>query len=265
MNIIHGIVEPDEEQLAYNPYAEYIDTYVPTYQNLDQALMEGIWNCAVVCTPPDIHLKQVEKCLEEDMWVLCEKPLCGLDQLEQARKLLSHKNADKVLVAYNYRYNPDMIKFDDSIVYPLWAIVARQHRDDLPEWGLLLDHVSHDVDTLRWTSGMSFDISTEDNRVRYSEEDNAKTWNIDGAMEDGTDVLIKEEVTGFDVPRVAIVTSPKGFMMMSPNRKMFTEMWRDFIGMTNREQALGATVRSDLEDAIKTQEILQKIWDIANG
>jgi predicted dehydrogenase len=116
---------------------------------LESALDSGShFDLAVIATPPDLHLAQIRQCLDTDLPVLCEKPLCGLGQLDQAKALLNHPHADKVMVAYNYRFHPKLQGVRRIPTY----FTCWQDRV-LPEWGLLLDHCSHDLDILRQLCG----------------------------------------------------------------------------------------------------------------
>lgn len=232
----HGnvITEFGFESLTYDPF-------VFPHQN-EELLADSIKSAdfAVIATPPHLHLRQIRQCLEAGLPVLCEKPLCGLGQLEEARELLTHPNADKVMIAYNYRYHPGLIEAAMDGRKPF--LMRCQQSRILPAWGLLLDHVSHDLDILRMFYP-DFDI-----REAYHQKNNTlDVWTLFG------DAVVQEEVNTYITERIARLYCLEGHIIdIDPDPAMFTAMWAAF---------LAGKYEPSLAQAIKIQELLEKCDD----
>lgn len=220
------------EGLAYDPFV------FPHDESLTAYLKSA--NFAVIATPPDLHLQQIRQCLDAGLPVLCEKPLCGLGKLEEARELLAHPNAGKVMIAHNYRYHPGLRHAVTSGYKPF--LMRCQQSRLLPEWGLLLDHVSHDLDILRMFYP-DFGI-----REAYHQKSNTlDVWTIFG------DAVVQEEVNTYVTERIARLYCLDGHIVdIDPDPAMFTAMWAAF---------LAGTYEPSLAEAIKTQELLEKCND----
>jgi predicted dehydrogenase len=213
------------------------DPFVFTYQGielLEELLQSGDIQYAVICTPPDSHLEYIKLCLAAGLKVLCEKPLCSLGQLEKAKRLPGDA---PVMVAYNYRYHPKLVEVQGKV--DVFRMHCNQSRPDLPDWGLLLDHCSHDLDIVRMITGDDVEvIGASEHNVR-----GVKYWLITTSC--GT---ISEMVTTVGSDRVALIKYPGGKIDIDPDPAMFQNMWKAF---------LGGDYYPDLTEAIKTQELLE--------
>ena len=122
---IHPINYDDIDDI----YGEYRP---PIYDDFLEAVRDGIWNVAVIATPPSTHLHYIKGCLARDMWVSCEKPLCGFGQIAEAQRILWNPDldTDKVQTQHNYRYNPDLLEPDRTLVSGnhAWQFVSYQYR-----------------------------------------------------------------------------------------------------------------------------------------
>ena len=207
----------------------------------------------VLATPPDVHLEQIEQCIEADVPVLCEKPLCGIGQLERAKAL--PKDA-KVAVAYNYRFHPTlnaMWEVPDSHNWD-WLCYSRQHRDSLPEWGILLDHLGHTFDMLLWmTEGISLEWV-----IVEKEEDNEAVY-VMGQVGNRT-LEIVDKVSFAPSDKVSCIVCPKGFIDIEPSEKMFENMWKNFL---NNVEGVGLPYYPNLETSIRVQELLEEATELA--
>lgn len=209
-----------------------------------EAALKVAWDYAVIATPPDLHLIQIHQCLDADLPVLCEKPLCSLGQLAEAELLLEHPNANKVMVAYNYRFHPALKIVKGRIPS---MMVCRQQRV-LPAWGLLLDHCSHDLDilddicgplTVKWANRHQCDHTDE--------------WTICVETTIGQLVIIQESV-GQYTERVARLIYLNGDTLdIDPDPAMFAAMWAAFM---RGECAPG------LQEAIYTQRLLEQCKEL---
>lgn len=226
---------------------------------------------AVIATPPDLHLQQIRQCLDAGLSVLCEKPLCGLGQLAEAEALLAHPNAHKVMVAYNFRHHPKLIeahkynkylKADITGFYPKppkW-MTCWQDRD-LPDWGLLLDHVSHDLDILRFLCG---DITIENAKYypvgSFAQDTRRQMWEITVKVpglpewEEGR-VRLRESVGTYADRRAKLEYEDGGELDIDADPVMFRDMWESF---------LGGEYYPGLAEAIETQRLLEDAWRLTN-
>lgn len=230
------------ETFAHDPFVFPHHAYDLMVSFLD----EGLANSMVIATPPDSHLRYIRLALDYNLPVLCEKPLCALGQLAEARVLLDHPNAHKAMIAYNWRYHPRLGQAQKSFSSGLF-LDCWQHRDNLPEWGLLLDHCSHDLDILRFVSTNEPEILS----ANYWEGKTLKTWTIKT-----TQGGIRESVTDYATKRYAnFYFAPGRFIELDPDPKMYTGMWQAF---------LRGDYRPGLDEAIKTQELLEKCYQL-NG
>lgn len=237
--------------------------FTVVFPDLEAALTEGrvihdlTFDFAVICTPPDLHLEQIKRCLDAGLPVLCEKPLCGLGQLEEAESLLAHPNAHKLMTAYNYRYLPSLTQARGKP--PKW-MTCWQDRE-LPQWGLLLDHVSHDLDILRFLCG---DIAIKSARYypagSFLHDGRRQMWEIKVTVpglpewEEGV-IRLRESVGSYEERKAKLEYEDGTELDIEPNPVMFKEMWDSFL---RGEYSPG------LGEAIEIQRLLEECWRMAN-
>ncbi|MCC6683277.1 MAG: Gfo/Idh/MocA family oxidoreductase [Phycisphaeraceae bacterium] len=97
-----GIVEPADKvrQVVADRYP-----LLGAYADLDQALHDGHWTSAVICTPAPMHVQQAIQCLDCSISTLIEKPLAVASA--QAAALLGRDDHGLAIgVAYVYRAHP---------------------------------------------------------------------------------------------------------------------------------------------------------------
>ncbi len=224
-----------------------------SYITLEEGLSDYNPDFVVLATPPDVHLEQIEQCIEADVPVLCEKPLCGIGQLERAKAL--PKDA-KVAVAYNYRFHPTLNKAWeklDSINFG-WTCVSDQHRDSLPEWGIILDHLGHTFDMLLWLAG---EVSLHSVVVKRTEE--GETVHVLGKV--GRHSLnIVDRVNFGPSDKAACIVCPKGYIDIPPSEKMFESMWKNFL---NNVEGVGLPYYPNVSTSIHVQELLEEATELA--
>jgi predicted dehydrogenase len=157
------------------------DPYAPAdYVSWIEAMHAQKWDYAVIASPPKEHLAQLWSCIAQGVPVLCEKPLCTNEQYHAATSL---PRDAKVMVAYNWLYNKDVKNFAKDVINYRpngFGMLAEQVRV-LPEWGLLLDHVSHDISILDTVTGGIESITA----AHYSEDDVYKCWAVLGTSKSG--------------------------------------------------------------------------------
>ncbi len=254
-----GLIVDVVELRGLSGEEQYVRDHVP-WKSLEMAISGrrcwkgdegwGGYDYAVICTPPDLHLEQIKMCLDAGLKVLCEKPLCGIGQLEEARSIAEDS---PVMVAYNWRYHSEVRRLKKRIARGNVRLVEfdfSQHRADLPEWGLLLDHCSHDLDMFSFISPEAVKIE----EAEYSETETGKLWDI--GLKNG---LIYEHVSSeSDDERRAMVRVHYGnkreivTVNLEPEPEMYLNMWKAFLAGDYYFPGLG--------EAIKTQELLETCY-----
>jgi len=231
------------------------------YTCLEDALYsDTLFDCMVIATPPDSHLKYIQKAIRMDMPAICEKPLCDLSNSVTAKSLADMADEAQVMVAYNWRYHPAIIhamadvdteKYGKVVAY---NIHARHYRPDLPTWGVLLDHVSHDVDTINCLSG---GINWITSAVHEKIEDDHDAYRIKGITNSECQFSILEYAEmGHTIERNTyleiVYENGSQEYQLTPDDSMFHSMWKTF---------LNGVHYPNLMDAYKTQQVL---WAINN-
>ena len=203
---------------------------------------------AIIATPPALHVEQARRCLDAGIQrVLVEKPLCALGQLDEAQGL----PGDKVMAAYNYQYHPMLTgpewRMTDRWTSGWWRLEARQHRPGgVPEWGLLLDHVSHDLQILNMMTGGLREVTG----AEHVQSEDVDCWQLSGLTEGGDFWSISETVTKKQVERTSRLYAPRRYVDIGPSEEMHRRMWRAFL----------AGGGFGLETALKVQELMEEAW-----
>lgn len=195
------------------------------YEGLEQALYASThYDCAIICTPPDQHIQQIKWCLDARLPTLCEKPLCALGQLEEARKL---PRLQPLMFGFNYRFHAALLA---QLGKPVtngsgWTHVASQHRDNLPPWGLLLDHVSHSIDIISFMSQGITGITY----AYHGHCGDPEMWVVKGTTYTGPFTLY-EQLYAHPEPRQVALATPAGIKVEIDGREdMYYQMLWDFL------------------------------------
>jgi predicted dehydrogenase len=239
----------DYTVMIYDPVIEsYPIPILPVAGNLDTFeldLLVSLIDFAIICTPPDKHLDNIEALLNIGITdILCEKPLCSIGEIERAREVLSKQD---IMVAYNYVYHPSLYEIENSDDF--YQLDCSQHRR-LPEWGLLLDHCSHDLDIARKLLGKSIRVTYAYNQSSSGIE----RWFIGLINDNEQNFFVEESVyLARKVPRIAILESRntgdivKSTIQLDPDPKMFEDMLDAFLSGTR-----------NLDSALITQRLLEE-------
>lgn len=211
--------------------------------DIDQYLNNAKITRAVIASPPDTHLDYINQCLEAGLKVLCEKPLCGFGQLEEAKRL--PKDA-KVMVAYNYRYHDRL----QSIIRSSEKVNMRckQYRHPMPEWGLLLDHCSHDLDICQMVAAQDIEIVKCNHSYLTAPWGQEEKWIITLNVGEIIGVVTSDQSQS----RIALLETDDKMIDIDPNPRMFENMWADFLG-----GYFDAAENRGLRQAIRTQKLLE--------
>jgi predicted dehydrogenase len=197
--------------------------------SLSYALYRHPSSTVVIATPPSLHLEQIEMCIGAGVKkILCEKPLCGLGELERARSVadLVEECGVQMMVAYNYRYHPLIINGGEPTVRQSdhWEITCQQYREEWPSWGFLLDHISHSLDMIYMLTG--------DIRVTQAyqwEDQEGTSVAVYGMGGDGMGFSLQDWVNRTPIKRRAWVVAPKWTGYLGANVEMFSDMWKAFL------------------------------------
>ncbi|MEK7542223.1 MAG: Gfo/Idh/MocA family oxidoreductase [Patescibacteria group bacterium] len=120
-----------------------------------------------ICTPHDTHTELIVKVLDAGKYCLCEKPLCLTEQ--EAAKIASHQNIDKLFTLYQNRFNTavrflsDIVRKGELGQLRLCSVALRWWRPDdyFVDWhgqkkrvgGMLFNQAAHILDIMRMVCG----------------------------------------------------------------------------------------------------------------
>lgn len=234
----------------YDPYIGKMDDWIDSDKvqiswNKDLALFANS-NYAVIATPPDTHLNYIIDCNLAGLKILCEKPLCGLDQIQ---KIGQGNFLTGLMVAYNWRYHPIIIQLQkDHRPGNKYKFEFGKTRIDIPEWGLLLDHISHDLDIALFLTGQKLTVDY----AHYFESQYLKSYKIN--LSNNT-VSIVDTVYSYTTPRSDLIIRyiddfHSEVFYLNPTDDMFYAMWQQF---------LSGNYKPNLMEAIKTQELVEEV------
>jgi len=196
--------------------------------------------------------------LDAGLHVLIEKPLCGWDQLDEARQLLAHPNSDQIMMALNYRWHPVIKKLRQTRGIDWnedwagqWQAHSEQHRDRLPEWGILLDHAAHTIDIFRYLSGYEM-IPT------FANQDNDYRFGIAGKINHPLTTFLMSDWADRSGQKVAWIKGPFGQVDVPTLSweldQMFGGMWADVLAWVRGE----IDNPCPLAEGYKAQVVLEK-------
>ena len=259
----------DKLGVGWSVFDPFIKQEVGAYFNgattLELAFVNE-YDFAVICTPPSLHLQQIKTCLDAGIPVLCEKPLCGFREQDALQSLLSRFDGGKAMLAYNYHFSPSLASLKRSGEQwqdkkGNWAVFSDQHRPSMPEWGMLLDHLSHSVDILLWLSEAT-DVKVS--RATHHKNDVAESWFVAGEL-DGQPFNIWDAVRSAPMNKVTWVSGPFGNVDISGYSQglqpdMTEVMWKVFLSHLKEGQPFPITLR----DGARAQEVLEKIQGVSN-
>lgn len=144
----------------------------PLYTDYKTLIDEVPLDCACIALPNRLHREAVEYCAAKGIHVLCEKPIA--DNLADAQAIIDvcKKNKVKLLVGHHRRSSSKLREIRDIIasgklgeliaVHFMWVLAKDRPYFNVP-WrvapggGPLLINSIHDIDDLRFTTGMKID------------------------------------------------------------------------------------------------------------
>lgn len=157
------LCEPNEAmlKLAYDEVGQ-----LPTFRSFDAALATRPY-MMVIATPHQYHADQTVRALEQEIHVLCEKPMS--DTLADARRMLAAAERSKVVLAIGFmmHFHPVMNKMRElirsgtlgqivQVQYKVGSYItlvnSRSRYQATMEGALLMDY-AHQPDLLYWLLG----------------------------------------------------------------------------------------------------------------
>jgi myo-inositol 2-dehydrogenase/D-chiro-inositol 1-dehydrogenase len=159
---------------AVDPVAATLDKLAQRglagYQTLDQALIAGGFDAAVIAAPSDLHLGFVRALMSARIPTLCEKP-CGLSSAETQEAVGFAAHAGVVLqIGYWRRFVPALRQLRQRIAAgelgELALVQAWQWDGEPPSaefrarsGGIVSDMGVHEFDQIRWVTGQDLAIA----------------------------------------------------------------------------------------------------------
>lgn len=243
---------PRIEVKTYDPYVFGEDQWY----SLEEVLNNEWYDFAVICSPPALHIEQIKLCHEYRVAVLCEKPLADLGQSSEAEELLHIKPIMKM--AYNYRHHPDLWQlYLEEEAHRFFY--SSQKRTNLPNWGLLVDHVSHTVDMLHWNLDVADFSSIQVGRVQYKKENKSEQWRLWGTVGLSTFDIVEKIITDkeAEVKKSAFILGSFGRIDVESSDEMWIDMYEEFLDFLR----LGKCERREIEQALSVQFILEQVME----
>lgn len=255
-------------------YAEHMGLTVATvdpnpatsanYLDWRVALQESNWDRVVIASPPNMHIMQLTACAELGVPVLCEKPLCDLEQLN----LLAYAKLPKqLMVAYNWLWHPQIEALREVsrlMEYDELKIRSVQYRAELPNWSLLIDHISHALVMTAYITGedeLAVTDALHNVNDYYQSIALREYWLVNGEfysghgrfrLVDGVTVAPTERVNDISLARDS---ERLCHMNVQPDKQMFARMWSEYMA--------GTDTKNTVKLALNVQAALEAAWQIA--
>lgn len=243
---------PSMEITAVDPIVTGPDVQ---YGDIKDALSaKGYYQLAVIASPPDWHLTHIKMCLDAGVKaILCEKPLCGFGQIKEAKQLVSAP----VMVAYNYRFHPEIIRglTLKRLYADQWVCLSDSYSAQLPEWGQLLDRLGHTFDSLSLLAGNL--IVKKASWITSVLNDGCRTGEViivEGQTASGGGFRILDCVRKQPQDKKAYIAGPIGKLDMCGIGDMFEKMWASFFSTWHKKEPFSPNIK----DALVAQSLLEE-------
>ena len=153
---------------AQKKIEKYELTDVPVYTDFLTMLREAHPDAIHICTPHYLHAPMAIAALEQNIHVLCEKPLCiSLEQLKDLKKAV-HSSHAQLGVCHQNRYEPNMLRLkelaSDNVAAAFGSVVWKRGSDyynsaawrgtwDQEGGGVMINQALHTLDLMQWICG----------------------------------------------------------------------------------------------------------------
>lgn len=163
INIIYGF-DPSPEKQAF---FLNLSTKCKVAENEDNLLNSDI-SAVFICSPDSYHISQLEKAINKNLHVFCEKPIANnKSEYKILKKILKTANEKKIIIStcHPRRLDPPCLKIKElidngwvketigkinNVDFNFWYYKISDHPND--QWkknrSLLLDHFSHEIDLI---------------------------------------------------------------------------------------------------------------------
>lgn len=144
----------------------------PLYTSYKELIDKEKIDAALIALPNRLHREAVEYCAERGIHVLCEKPIADSEEDAQAIIDACKKHNVKLLVGHHRRCSAKLRKIREIVdsgrlgdlinVHFMWVLKKHDAYYEVP-WrvapggGPLLINAIHDIDDLRYATGMKID------------------------------------------------------------------------------------------------------------
>lgn len=153
---------------AQKKIEQYELTDIPVYTDFQTMLREEKPDAVHICTPHYLHAPMAITALEQNIHVLCEKPLCiSLEQLNDLRTAVKSSRA-QLGVCHQNRYEANMLRLKElaekKVAGAFGSVVW--HRDanyynsaawrgtwDQEGGGVMINQALHTLDLMQWVCG----------------------------------------------------------------------------------------------------------------
>ena len=223
------------------------------------------YHFVVVASPPDLHEYHMIAAARAAPYILVEKPIVGFRKSFLGPHILSDfidpvKLYLKTMVAYNYKYHPlvlQLVRDDDIESVDMYC---EQTRKRFPPWGILLDHVSHDIDIARTIMPSLRTNNIKEMSVGHDSNRDFEKWEVSIETSNNRHFNLFEKVWKTkDVERKAdiVINNDAVPYELSANSIMYLHMVMDFVSAVSN----GSNIKSihGYADALLTQEFLNLI------
>ncbi len=161
--ILHSVCDTNTSTLDF-----FNDNNIKTFTNYEQLILDDELDAVMIATPENTHLEILEKSIERDLHIICEKPLEISEEKILKMNELVKGYKKTVLVGYVLRYAPlynkvktliedgcigDVILCNgvDNVVYGGYAFFKDWHRHKKNINSLILQKSSHSLDFINWS------------------------------------------------------------------------------------------------------------------
>ena len=169
------VCESDEQKAKDFLKSHDIDCKI--YTDYKEMLLKEDIDVVHICTPHFLHESMCIFALENNINVLCEKPLCiskdGIDKIIEAQ----NKSNAQVAVCLQNRYNPanayvKKLLGNDCVTYGAGAVKWCRTKEyyQSGDWrgkketeggGVLINQALHTIDLIQWLCGMPISLSAD--------------------------------------------------------------------------------------------------------
>jgi len=168
---IVALVEPDQDHLAHFKHRLPELADCPGFADYREMLHDVEADAAVICSPHNVHCRQITDCLDAGLHVLVEKPM--VCSIEEARRVIRKEQQTGKITAISYQRHAQAefqfirrhladgqagaVQFISAFQGQNWLRITRGSWRQVPDiscGGQLNDSGSHLIDIILWVTGL---------------------------------------------------------------------------------------------------------------